>query len=75
MDWGTCEPPGPHWGLKGGVIIVFFCVCVCLLQTAMATGQVVYQRFYHCKSFVKHNMEVGVNFSYVMLSSISSILS
>jgi len=24
----------------------------------MATGQVLYQRFYYCKSFVKHNYEV-----------------
>ena len=29
-----------------------------LFQTAMATGQVLFQRFYHSKSFVKHNMEV-----------------
>ncbi|KAK7501860.1 hypothetical protein BaRGS_00006946 [Batillaria attramentaria] len=29
-----------------------------LPQTAMATGQVVFQRFYYSKSFVKHNMEV-----------------
>ena len=27
-------------------------------QVAMATGQVVFQRFYYSKSFVKHNMEV-----------------
>jgi len=24
----------------------------------MATGQVLYQRFYYCKSFIKHNYEV-----------------
>jgi len=30
----------------------------CLLQVAMATGQVLYQRFYFSKSFVKHNYEV-----------------
>jgi len=26
----------------------------------MATGQVLYQRFYYSKSFVKHNYEVTV---------------
>ncbi|WAR14837.1 CCNL1-like protein [Mya arenaria] len=29
-----------------------------LPQVAMATGQVLFQRFYYSKSFVKHNMEV-----------------
>merc|ERR1712226_159116 len=29
-----------------------------LPQVAMATGQVIFQRFYFSKSFVKHNMEV-----------------
>ncbi|XP_074654059.1 cyclin-L1-like isoform X2 [Tubulanus polymorphus] len=29
-----------------------------LPQVAMATGQVIFQRFYYSKSFVKHNMEV-----------------
>ena len=28
----------------------------------MATGQVLFQRFYYSKSFVKHNMEVGNTF-------------
>ena len=28
----------------------------------MATGQVLFQRFYYSKSFVKHNMEVGITF-------------
>ena len=26
----------------------------------MATGQVLFQRFYYSKSFVKHNMEVSI---------------
>lgn len=30
-----------------------------LPQVAMATGQVLYQRFYYSKSFVAHNFEVG----------------
>ncbi len=29
-----------------------------LPQVAMATGQVIFQRFYYSKSFVKHNMEI-----------------
>ncbi|KAK2183428.1 hypothetical protein NP493_312g02016 [Ridgeia piscesae] len=29
-----------------------------LPQVAMATGQVLFQRFYHAKSFIKHTMEV-----------------
>ncbi|ESO12514.1 hypothetical protein HELRODRAFT_132173, partial [Helobdella robusta] len=29
-----------------------------LPQVAMATGQVLFQRFYYCQSFVKHNVEV-----------------
>jgi len=29
-----------------------------IFQVAMATGQVMFQRFYYSKSFVKHNMEV-----------------
>ena len=29
-------------------------------QVAMATGQVLFQRFFYSKSFVKHNMEVSV---------------
>lgn len=28
-----------------------------LPQVAMATGQVLFQRFYYCKSFVRHGME------------------
>ena len=30
-----------------------------LPQTAMATGCVLFQRFYYSKSFVKHTMEIG----------------
>ena len=29
----------------------------------MATGQVLFQRFYYSKSFVKHNMEVIVRYT------------
>ncbi|XP_067945584.1 cyclin-L1-like [Watersipora subatra] len=29
-----------------------------LPQVAMATGQVLFQRFYYCKSFVNHNMDI-----------------
>lgn len=31
-----------------------------LRQVAMATGQVLFQRFFYTKSFVKHSMEVGL---------------
>lgn len=40
--------------LKVEEIIIFF-----FLQVAMATGQILYQRFYYSKSLVKHNYEVG----------------
>ena len=30
-----------------------------MFQVAMATGQVLFQRFFYSKSFVKHNMEVS----------------
>ncbi|UYV75542.1 CCNL1 [Cordylochernes scorpioides] len=29
-----------------------------LTQVAMATGQIIFQRFYYCKSFVRHSMEI-----------------
>ncbi|XP_041130014.1 cyclin-L2-like [Polyodon spathula] len=29
----------------------------CALMVAMATGQILFQRFFYCKSFVKHSME------------------
>ena len=32
-----------------------------LPQTAMATGCVLFQRFYYSKSFVRHTMEIGGN--------------
>ena len=32
-----------------------------LPQTAMATGCVLFQRFYYSKSFVRHTMEIGEN--------------
>lgn len=34
-----------------------------LPQVAMATGQVLYQRFYYSKSFVGHNFEVSSSIS------------
>ncbi|KAK0056820.1 cyclin-L1 [Biomphalaria pfeifferi] len=39
-----------------------------LPQVAMATAQVVFQRFYYSKSFIKHNMEV-VAMASIMLAS------
>jgi len=39
-----------------------------LPQVAMATGQVIFQRFYYSKSFIKHNMEV-VAMASIMLAS------
>ena len=39
----------------------------------MATGQVLFQRFYHTKSFINHNMEVNdtINLMLINLNSIS----
>lgn len=36
----------------------------------MATGQVLFQRFYYSKSFVKHGMEVNSVYSVKMFSSV-----
>lgn len=33
------------------------CFLYCFGQVAMATGQVIFQRFYYSKSLVRHNME------------------
>ncbi|GFR84914.1 cyclin-L1 [Elysia marginata] len=41
-----------------------------LPQVAMATAQVVFQRFYYVKSFIKHNMEVVAMASLVLASKI-----
>lgn len=57
------------WCSKGGLkhfFLTFFYffshVLPLLFQVAMATGQVLFQRFYYSKSFVKHNMEVCIFF-------------
>ncbi|KAK3788029.1 hypothetical protein RRG08_051103 [Elysia crispata] len=41
-----------------------------LPQVAMATAQVVFQRFYYAKSFIKHNMEVVAMASLMLASKI-----
>lgn len=39
-----------------------------ILQVAMATGQVLFHRFFYSKSFVKHSFEVRreLNFMYII---------
>ena len=38
-------------------MLTFF-ICKLLIQVAMATGQVLFQRFYYSKSFIRHDVEV-----------------
>lgn len=38
--------------------VVYMINSICNLQVAMATGQVLFQRFYYTKSFVRHPMEI-----------------
>lgn len=37
--------------------VIYYICCLIMFQVAMATGQVLFQRFYYSKSFVRHPME------------------
>lgn len=52
--------------------LTVFRVCV-NIQVAMATGQVLFQRFFYSKSFVRHDVEVSA-FSILLKSSFSCFL-
>ena len=41
--------------------------CPVEIQVAMATGQVLFQRFYYSKSFVRHDVEVCILVMYIDL--------
>ncbi|BFZ23285.1 hypothetical protein BsWGS_26324 [Bradybaena similaris] len=79
-DDKLCETPSMSDGLDkevetdlrilGCELIQTAGILLKLPQVAMATAQVVFQRFYHSKSFIKHNMEVLAMASIMLASKI-----
>ncbi|CAG5136058.1 unnamed protein product [Candidula unifasciata] len=79
-DDKLCETPSMSDGLDkevetdlrilGCELIQTAGILLKLPQVAMATAQVVFQRFYYSKSFIKHNMEVLAMASIMLASKI-----